>query len=69
MEQIGLFTEEFLLRRLSELGDNLEKLNFIDWELFRPKISLLKTIGEQKVEIDFLKKSTSRFTESSLPRG
>lgn len=38
MEQRGLFTEEFLLRRLSELGDNLEKLNFIDWELFRPKI-------------------------------
>lgn len=26
------------------------------------KDSLLKTIGEQKVEIDFLKKSTSRYT-------
>ena len=30
---------------------------------------LLKTIGEQKVELDFLKKSTNRFTESSLLRG
>ena len=29
----------------------------------------LKTIGGQKVELDYLKKSTGRFTESSLPRG
>ena len=28
----------------------------------KEKDSLLKTIGEQKVEIDFLKKSTSRYT-------
>ena len=33
------------------------------------KDSLLKTIGEQKVELDFLKKSTGNFTESSLLRG
>lgn len=29
----------------------------------------LKTTGGQKVELDYLKKSTGRFTESSLPRG
>ena len=29
----------------------------------------LKTIGEQKVELDFLKKSTSNYTESSRLRG
>lgn len=28
------------------------------------KDSLLKTIGEQKVEIDFLKKSTNRYTDT-----
>ena len=29
----------------------------------------LKTIGEQKVELEFLKKSTGNCTESSLLRG
>lgn len=29
----------------------------------------LKTIGEQKVELDYLKKSTDNCTESSLLRG
>ena len=29
----------------------------------------LKTIGEQKVELDYLKKSTGNFTEQSLLRG
>lgn len=33
------------------------------------KEQFLKTIGEQKVELDFLKKSTNRYTESSHLRG
>lgn len=34
MQERNLFSEEFLLRRLSELGDPLEKLSCIDWEMF-----------------------------------
>ena len=36
--QSGLFDEEMRLRKLSELGDSLEKLGCIDWEMFRPII-------------------------------
>ena len=35
---MGLFAEEERLKKLSELGDNLEKLSVIDWELFRPTL-------------------------------
>ncbi len=49
MEQKGLFTEEFWLRRLCELGDNLEKLDCIDWELFRPEIE--KALAARKGEL------------------
>ena len=37
-KQSGLFDEEMRLRKLSELGDSLEKLGCIDWEIFRPII-------------------------------
>ena len=36
MIQLGLFTEETRLIKLTKLGDSLEKLNIIDWEIFRP---------------------------------
>ena len=55
MEQRGLFTEEFWLRRLSELGDNLKKLDRIDWELFRPEIE--KALAARKAEIEKQSKS------------
>ena len=65
MEQRGLFTEEFWLRRLSELGDNLEKLGCIDWELFRPEIE--KSLAARKAEIK--KQSTSKPKEESHAGG
>ena len=55
MKQRGLFTEEFWLRRLSELGDSLEKLDCIDWELFRPEIE--KALAARKEEIEKQNKS------------
>jgi IS5 family transposase len=40
MKQKGFFDEADRLRKLSELGDNLEKLNkFIDWEIFRKQLT------------------------------
>lgn len=37
MKQLGFFDESNRLRKLSQLGDSLEKLNSaIDWDLFRP---------------------------------
>lgn len=50
MKQKELFTEELCLRRLSELGDNLEKLNCIDWELFRPEIE--RALAAKKAEVE-----------------
>ena len=38
MEQFSLFAEKNRLSKLSELGDCLERLNVIDWELFRPEL-------------------------------
>ena len=38
MEQISFFAEENRLQKLSELGDSLERLNVIDWEMFRPEL-------------------------------
>jgi len=38
MMQPGFFTEEIRLEKLSRLGDSLEKLNIIDWEIFRPTL-------------------------------
>lgn len=58
MKQRGLFTEEFWLRRLSELGDNLEKLNCIDWELFRPEIE--KALLAKKAEVEKQNKTKSK---------
>ena len=34
--QFSMFAEETQLQRLSELGDSLEKLKIIDFEVFRP---------------------------------
>ena len=36
MKQAGFFGVEDALAKLSRLGDPLEKLHFIDWEMFRP---------------------------------
>ncbi len=38
MKQISFFAEENRLQKLSELGDCLERLKVIDWEMFRPTI-------------------------------
>lgn len=38
MEQFLLFAEKNRLNKLSELGDCLERLNVIDWELFRQEL-------------------------------
>ena len=35
MMQLGFFNEEIRFEKLSKLGDTLEKLNIIDWEIFR----------------------------------
>ena len=37
--QLNLFAEENRLEKLSELGDSLEKLKIIDWEMFRPELT------------------------------
>ena len=39
MMQLGLFNKEIRLEKLSKLGDSLEKLNVIDWEMFRPMLN------------------------------
>ena len=37
MKQIGFFDEDRRLKRLSEMGDPLEKVSrAVDWEVFRP---------------------------------
>ncbi len=39
MKQINLFAEDNRLRRLSEMGDPLEKMSgVVNWEIFRPKL-------------------------------
>lgn len=40
MMQLGFFTEETRLEKLTKLGDSLEKLNIIDWEIFRPVLNI-----------------------------
>lgn len=40
MIQLGFFTEETRFEKLSKLGDSLEKLNIIDWEIFRPILNV-----------------------------
>ena len=40
MMQLGFFTEETRLEKLTKLGDSLEKLNIIDWEIFRPVLNV-----------------------------
>ena len=37
--QLNLFAEENRLEKLSKLGDLLEKLKIIDWEMFRPELT------------------------------
>ena len=38
MVQMGMFAEEARLEKLSKLGDTLERLDVINWELFRPTL-------------------------------
>ena len=38
VEQISLFAEETDFKKLSELGDSLERLNVINLEMFRPEL-------------------------------
>lgn len=40
MMQLGFFTEETRLEKLTKLGDSLEKLSIIDWEIFRPVLNV-----------------------------
>ncbi len=37
--QLEFFNEEIRLERLTKLGDSLEKLKIIDWEMFRPTLN------------------------------
>ncbi len=39
MKQLGMFDEEDRLRKLSRLGDSLERLNVIDWTVFQPVLA------------------------------
>lgn len=57
--------EESTIQAIAGMADIFERPNKKSEETRKQeeeKDSLLKTIGEQKVEIDFLKKSTSRYT-------
>ncbi len=36
MKQLGIFNEEDRLKKLSKLGDTLERLNVIDWTVYQP---------------------------------
>lgn len=57
--------EESTIQEIAGITDIFERPNKKSEETRKQeeeKDSLLKTIGEQKVEIDFLKKSTSRYT-------
>ncbi len=36
MKQLGIFNEEERLKKLSKLGDTLERLNVIDWTVYQP---------------------------------
>ena len=36
MMQLGLFNEEIRFEKLTKLGDSLEKLKIVEWEIFRP---------------------------------
>ena len=58
MKQKELFSEEFCLRRLSEFGDNLKKLDFIDWEMFRPQIE--KALAAKKTKVEKQSKEKSK---------
>ena len=40
MKQISIFAEENRLQKLSEPGDCLERLNVVNFERFRPTITL-----------------------------
>lgn len=50
------------IARLADIFERPNKKSEETRKQEEEKDSLLKTIGEQKVEIDFLKKSTSRYT-------
>ncbi|MEG2597654.1 MAG: IS5 family transposase [Oscillospiraceae bacterium] len=41
MMQLGFFTEDNRLEKLSKLGDSLEKLHVINWEAFRPTLNIV----------------------------
>ncbi len=38
-KQLGMFSEEDRLKKLSKLGDSLERLNVIDWSVFQPVLT------------------------------
>ena len=48
MIQTTLFAEEDRLRKLSKLGNNLKKLDVIEWEMFRPVIDSVRPKSESK---------------------
>lgn len=52
---------------MADLFERLNKKSEEEKSTEEEKDRLLKTIGEQKVEIDFLKKSTNRYTGTNQP--
>ncbi len=39
MKQLGIFNEEDRLKKLSKLGDTLQRLDVIDWKVFQPVLT------------------------------
>ncbi len=39
MKQLCIFNEENRLKKLSKLGDTLERLKVIDWKVFQPVLA------------------------------
>ena len=48
MEQFSMFAEENRQNKLSALGDCLERLKVIDWELFRLELKKALQKGTQE---------------------
>ena len=49
MEQLSIFSSAKREKKLSTLGDHLEKLNeVVNWEMFRPALQKAVTIEEPK---------------------
>ena len=67
--QFGIFDVDNRLRRLSKMGDALERINrIVDWEMFRPIIesALKESRGKaQAADLPLTASSCSKFCSSS----